>query len=198
MAAERIPYISPEEYLAIERAANRKSEYISGQMYAMSGASCVHNLIAVNITRELSGQLRGKPYETYSADMRVQVRETGLYTYPDVTVVCGEPRFTDASVDTLLNPLVIVEVLSASTKDYDRGEKWAHYRQLDSLLAYVVVHQDKPAIEYHHRAEGGSWQTEDIRGPEASLLIEALDCTLRMQEVYERVAFDPPASDRDV
>src|SRR5919198_4874617 len=121
------PDYTPEEYLALERAARHKSEYVNGRIYALAGASRAHNLIVVNVSAELRAQLRGRPCETYASDMRVKVSQTGLYTYPDVVVVCGEPRFEDAQVDTLLNPTVIIEVLSESTESYDRGEKFAHY-----------------------------------------------------------------------
>src|SRR5206468_6291774 len=119
------------------------SEYINGQIYAMSGASREHNLIVVNLIRELSSQLRGRPCEVYASDMRVKVRPTGMYTYPDVVAVCGEPRFEDEQVDTLVNPAVIVEVLSPSTEAYDRGQKFAHYRKLESLTEYVLVAQNE-------------------------------------------------------
>ena len=124
---------TPEQYLELERKAPYKNEFVNGQIYAMPGASRAHNLITGNTHREVSSQLRGRPCETYVSDMRVKVNTTGLYTYPDVVVVCGEIRFDDAQKDTLLNPTVLIEVLSPSTEAYDRGEKFAHYRRLASL-----------------------------------------------------------------
>ena len=124
---------TPEQYLELERKAPYKNEFVNGHIYAMSGASRAHNLITGNTHREVSSQLRGRPCETYVSDMRVKVNTTGLYTYPDVVVVCGEIRFDDAQKDTLLNPTVLIEVLSPSTEAYDRGEKFAHYRRLASL-----------------------------------------------------------------
>ncbi len=128
-----LPYVTPADYLAAERKSALKSEYINGHVYAMAGASRVHNLIALNTASELRAQLRGRPCEAYVNDMRVKVERTGMYTYPDVIALCEEPRFEDENVDTLLNPTVIIEVLSPSTERYDRGEKFAHYRRLESL-----------------------------------------------------------------
>src|SRR5262245_46847116 len=132
-----IPRVTPEQYLVLERKADFKSEYLNGYIIAMAGASREHNLIAGNLHGELRSQLKGRPCETYVSDMRVFIDRTGLYTYPDIVAVCGEARFQDDGVDTLLNPTVIVEVLSDSTERYDRGRKFGHYRQLPSLREYV-------------------------------------------------------------
>jgi len=133
MSQQLISHVNPEEYLRLERQAEYKSEYLNGEIFAMSGASREHNLIAGNIVAELNQQLRAKPCEVYPSDMRLKVTATGLYTYPDVMVVCGEPKFEDKYVDTLLNPTLIVEVLSQSTERYDRIAKTSYYRTLDSL-----------------------------------------------------------------
>ena len=161
-------YYTPEEYLALERKAEYKSEYINGEIYAMSGASRAHILITVNLTRELSTQLRGRPCEVYASDMRVKVSPTGMYTYPDVAAVCGEARFEDGQVDTLTNPSVIIEVLSPSTEAYDRGEKFAHYRKLQSLAEYVLVAQDKMRVEHfaRHGERGEQWVLTEISDPQ--------------------------------
>lgn len=135
---------TPEEYLTLERQAQCKSAYYAGEIFATAGASRWHNLIVTNVLRELSLQLKGRPCTTYPSDMRVKVSPTGLYTYPDVTVVCGEAQSEDHQQDTLLNPTLIVEVLSESTEAYDRGGKFAHYRKLPSLLEYVLITQTKP------------------------------------------------------
>src|SRR5436305_1067989 len=124
-------HYTADQYLALEREAEYKSEYINGEIYAMSGASREHNLIAVNLVRELSSQMRGRPCEVYGSDMRVKVAPTGMYTYPDVSVACNEPHFDDRQLDTLTNPTVIIEVLSPSTEAYDRGVKFLHYRKLE-------------------------------------------------------------------
>src|SRR2546427_1385475 len=171
------PRYTPEEYLALERKADYKSEYVNGQVIAMAWANRSHNLIAGNLYREVSRQLRGRPCEAYISNMRVKVSRTGLYTYPDVVVVCGEIHFEDVHNDTLLNPTVIVEVLSASTEAYDRGEKFAHYRRLESLQEYLLVAQDKVRIEHYVR-QGAQWvlseaSTLDEAGQPASITCDA-------------------------
>jgi len=141
--AARVTY-TPAEYLELERAAERKSEYLDGRIRAMTGASRAHNLIALNIGAELRTQLRGRSCEAYVADMRVKVSSTGLYTYPDVVVACEPIQLEDAYLDTLLNPTVIVEVLSPSTEAYDRGDKLAQYRRLESLRECLLWHRTRP------------------------------------------------------
>src|SRR5690242_1556857 len=146
------PRYTPEEYLAHERQAEHKSEYIAGQIIAMSGASRAHNRISVNLLRVLSSQTLDGPCETYGSDLRVKVSARGMYTYPDVTVVCGRQEFEDAQVDTLLNPTLIVEILSPSTEAYDRGAKFGYYRALPSLREYLLVAQDQVLLEHYVRA----------------------------------------------
>ncbi|MGI9183164.1 MAG: Uma2 family endonuclease [Longimicrobiaceae bacterium] len=186
---------TPEEYLALERTAEYKNEYVNGRIYAMTGASREHNLIAGNVFGELRTRLRGRACEVYMGDMRVRVSPTGLYTYPDVVALCGEPRFEDSHVDTLLNPTVIVEVLSPSTEAYDRGEKFAHYRRLETLSEYVLVAQDKMRVE-HYRRDGEHWVLTEISDPEGVLSLLAVGCEIPLPEICERVEFD--GSDRDV
>lgn len=181
--------LTPEEYLAIERAAETKSEYFDGEMFLMSGASRKHNLIAVNATGELRQQLKSKPCEVYSNDMRVKVSATGLYTYPDVVVVCGEPQFEDDYVDILLNPTVIVEVLSKSTASFDRGNKFNHYRSLPSLAEYLTVAQDEYKIEHHVKQPDGKWLLTDVRGIESTIKLASIECALAFSEVYDKVVF---------
>src|SRR5436190_16681809 len=139
--------ITPQEYLELERKAATKSEYLDGEMFAMSGVLREHSIIVINITSELNSQFVERPCEVHGPDMRVKVSATGLYTYPDVAAVCGEPAFEDAHVDTLTNPQLIIEVLSDSTESYDRGKKFAHYRTIDSLREYVLVSQTECRIE---------------------------------------------------
>src|SRR5919108_290049 len=190
MALVRSDY-TPEEYLALERAARHKSEYVNGRIYALAGASRAHNLIAGNVFAELRAQLRGRPCEAYINDMRVKVSQTGLYTYPDVAALCGEPQFEDAHLDTLLNPTVIVEVLSESTEGYDRGEKFAHYRRLESLREYVLIAQDKVRIERYVR-DGERWVLTEIDSLDDTLALASIGCELRLREVYERVDLSRP------
>lgn len=182
------PRPSPGEYLALERQARHRSEYVNGRIYAMAGASRTHNLIAGNVFAELREQMRGRPCEAYVGDMRVKVSRTGLYTYPDVAALCGEPRFEDAHGDTLLNPALVVEVLSDSTERYDRGEKFSHYRRLDSLREYVLAAQDRVRVE-HYLRQGEHWVLTEISDREGTLVLSSVDCTLGLRAVYERVAF---------
>ncbi|MDQ7784954.1 MAG: Uma2 family endonuclease [Desulfomonilaceae bacterium] len=179
---------SPEQYLALERQAEYKSEFVNGMIIAMAGASRSHSLIVVNLSREVSRQLLGRPCETYSSDMRVKVSNTGLYTYPDLVAVCGEVRFDDEHADTLLNPTVIVEVLSPSTEAYDRGEKFAHYRRLESLQEYVLVSQDKVRIESYVR-QGAQWLLSEVSGLDGTVRLESIGCDLVLRDVYDKVRF---------
>jgi len=197
MSVQLKPRYSPEEYLALERAAEHKSEYFDGEIFAMAGASEEHNLITVNLSRELSTQLKGRPCRTYSNDMRVKVDASGLYTYPDVVVVCGERQFEDAQVDTLLNPTLIVEVLSPSTEAYDRGQKFRLYRGLASLKTYVLVAQDTPQVERYERQPDDQWLLSEAQNLEDALPLPGIGCHLALSEVYDNVAFAPPASPQD-
>lgn len=192
MTTQTQPRITPEEYLALERKAQYKSEYLNGEIFAMSGASREHNLISMNIGATLHGQLRERPCEVYSGDMRVQVRPTGLYTYPDVVVVCGEPRFADAELDTLLNPTLIVEVLSPSTEDYDRGTKFEHYRTLTSLQEYVLVAQDRCHVVHYTRQADNTWVLSETTRKDDQILLPSIACHLSLAEVYARVQIDEP------
>lgn len=179
-------HISAEEYLALERQAETKSEYINGEIYAMAGASREHNYIAGDLFGELRSQLRGRNCKLFMSDMRVRVRPTGLYTYPDVVVVCGRPRFDDSQVDVLLNPTVIFEVLSPSTEAYDRGAKFAHYRYLDSLKEYILVAQDRMQVDHFARV-GHQWLLTAYSRPEEILQLPALECAIPLAEIYAQV-----------
>jgi Uma2 family endonuclease len=176
------------EYLEFERASEIKHEFFAGEVLAMTGASEAHNLICVNVITMLKNQLRGQPCKIYPSDMRVKVEATGLYTYPDITVVCGDAQFADTELDTLINPLVIIEVLSPSTERYDRGRKFQQYRVLPSLREYVLIAQDHPRIEHYRLQETGTWQLTDAKGLEASLELPSIGCMLALAEVYEQVA----------
>lgn len=190
MSALARAFITPEEYLALERASERKSEYFLGEVFAMGGASREHNLIVGNVVRDLGNQLKGRPCETYPSDMRVKVSASGLYTYPDVAVVCGQPQFEDAQVDTLLNPTLVIEVLSESTEAYDRGEKFAQYRSIESLQEYVLISQDRCQVERLVRQPNGrEWLYSEASDPAGSVPLAAIGCRLSLTEVYERVEF---------
>lgn len=178
-----------EEYVALERKAEYKSEFVNGMIIALAGMSRSHSLILVNLRREVSRQLLGRPCETFTSDMRVRVSPTGLYTYPDLVSVCGEALFDDEHVDTLLNPTVIVEVLSPSTEAYDRGETFAHYRRLESLREYVLVSQDKVRIESYVR-QGAQWLLSEASGLDETVRLESIGCALPLRDVYDKVRFD--------
>ena len=190
--------LTPEEYIIFERKALPSAEiirheYINGELIAMSGASRAHNLITINISTALHSRLRGSRCETYANEMRVSTPTTTSYFYPDVVVVCEEPRFEDDVFDTLLNPIILVEVLSPSTQVYDRREKFAHYRQLASLQEYILVSQDKVLVE-HYRRQGQEstakdWIFTDFQALEESLPLTSIQCELPLQEIYERVTF---------
>jgi Uma2 family endonuclease len=187
MVSQPVPYLSPAEYLSLERQAETRSEYHDGELVAMVGASREHNLIVVNSGREISAQLKGRPCETYANDMRVNVPAVNRYFYPDIVVVCGEPQFEDDSVDTLINPTVIIEVLSDSTERFDRGRKFAFYRTLPSLRGYLLIAQDEYRIDAYHKDADGRWLLEDAQGLDATLALGVADCTLALREIYDRV-----------
>lgn len=189
MAVGSRPRLSPQDYLALERQSEWKSEYLEGEMVAMSGASRRHNLIVLNLARELSLALKGRACEAYVTDMRVRVADGVLYTYPDAVVVCGEPRFEDDQLDTLLNPTLIIEVLSPTTEAYDRGATFEHYQTLNSLREYVLVAQDKPRVEHFERQGDGQWLLTPVSGLDGRLLLPAIESDLALAEVYDKVAF---------
>jgi Uma2 family endonuclease len=193
MSLQPRPRLTPEDYLAIERSAEVKSEYFDGEIFAMAGASELHNLIVINTIRELSIQLKKRPCKVYANDMRVKVSLTGLFAYPDVVVVCGKTHFDDSHLDTLLNPTLIVEVLSDSTEAYDRGRKFEHYRKLESLAEYVLIAQHRPHVESYRRQPEQRWVLTESDGLDGSLRLDAIDCELALAEIYDKVEF-PGAS----
>ena len=188
MLSEQKIHLGPEEYLTLERRAEIKSEYLDGDMVAMSGGTREHNLIVTNIVGELRLQLKGRPCEVYPSNMRVKVSATGLYTYPDVAIVCGEPEFEDQCFDTLLSPTVIVDVLSDSTESYDRGPKFGHYRKAPSLVEYVLVSQREYRVEQYVRQPDGPWLRSDARSLKGTLNLPSLRCAIELSEIYDRIA----------
>jgi Uma2 family endonuclease len=183
-------WLTEQEYLAIERAAETKSEFFAGEMFAMAGASLVHNLIAANVARELGNQLKQSPCRVLAADMRVKVSETGLYTYPDVLVVCDEPQLEDQHLDTLLNPTLIIEVLSPSTAAYDRGEKFKQFRRLESLRAYILIAQDRPHVErYVRQPDSEQWLLTEFGDLQGRVALESVGVDLALADIYAKVSF---------
>lgn len=192
MAAEPIQRLTALEYLAIERQSGERHEYLDGEMYAMSGASEPHNVIAGNIYAELNLQMRGRPCRAYIADMRVAASPTGPFYYPDVVALCGSPALLDAERDTLLNPMVVIEVLSPSTEGYDRGEKFVRYRQIPTLVEYLLVSQSAKHIERFCRDEDGRWLLSDYIGKDAEIDLPVIGCKLSLAAVYDKVELSGP------
>ena len=192
-SATSIPRFTPEQYLALERKADFKSEFCNGFITAMAGASREHNVIAGNLHGEVRAQLKGRPCEVYISDMRVRVGPAGLFTYPDVVAVCGEARFLDDKRDTLLNPTMIAEVLSSSTESYDRGDTFMHFRRLESLREYVLISQDKVLVERFTR-QGDEWLLTEFRHLDDTLRLASIDCAVPLREIYARIEFPGEAA----
>jgi Uma2 family endonuclease len=187
-----------EEYLEMERASEVRHEYLDGEIFEMSGESLSHGRICTNLVAALATQLRGKPCDVLSKDTKIQSgwlplprrMMKGLFSYPDVVIVCGQPQFHDEYQDILINPNVIIEVLSDATEKFDRGEKFQRYRaHLPTLTDYVLVAQDKPFIDHFSRSEGGAWMLVSPEGLEGSLHIASINCALPLAEIYDRVEF---------
>ncbi len=183
--------LTPEEYLAIERNAEFKSEYYAGEMFAMAGASRQHNIIVSNIIRVLGNQLLERDCNVYPSDMRIRIIKTGKYTYPDVAVACGEEKFEDEYKDTLLNPLIIIEVLSESTEAYDRGKKFENYQHIDSLREYILVSQEPFRIEKYVRQNDKTWTYSEYHEAEEAIQLDTIGCELFLKEVYAKVLSKP-------
>ncbi|MEP7126250.1 MAG: Uma2 family endonuclease [Byssovorax sp.] len=183
--AEKRIWTAPE-YLAWERIQPTKHEFFQGEIFAMAGATREHNLVVLNLGAELRNALRKKPYEVYPSDMRSKIPATGLYTYPDVIVVCGKPEFEDEAHDTLLNPKVLVEVLSASSESYDRGKKFEQYRSIASLSEYVLAAQDQVLVEHFSRQPDGSWLLREARAG-GRITLPSIDCAIEVDEIYLKV-----------
>jgi Uma2 family endonuclease len=179
-------YVTREEYLAIERKAEYKSEYLDGGIFAMTGASRKHNLISASLVTLLNLQLRGKPCEVYS-DMRLKVSAAGLYTYADVVVVCGDPRFEDDCVDTLVNPTLVIEVLLKSTERYDRIAKSGYYRTLEPLSEYLLVAQEEYRIKQFTRQINKHWQLSETESLQGVVDLSSIGCSLALRDVYDKI-----------
>ena len=182
-------YVTPEEYLNREKDAEFRSEYFRGEMFAMAGASANHNLIVLNAGASLREQLKKKPCRVYPSDLKLRIESTGLYTYPDLSVVCGEPQLETNGGDVLLNPVVLIEVLSESTEAYDRGKKFEHYRTIPSLKHYVLIAQDRYSLDCFSRKPDGSWILTSCQDLDGKVGLEAIDTHLAVAEVYDKVVF---------
>lgn len=180
--------LTPDQYLVQERLAEAKSEYIDGELLPMPGVSIEHDRIVRSILRSLENQLSAESCEPMTSDVRVQLSGS-RYVYPDLTVVCGTPVFTDSEVDTLVNPTAIFGVLSNSTLNYDLGEKARLYRQRESLQSLCLVAQDRPWVEVWTREEGNSWRVREFTGLDTTAELPALSLNLSLSDIYRRIAF---------
>ena len=186
-ALPQAKFITPEEYLALERAASERSEYYDGEMFLMAGASRKHNIISSNVTRLLGNALLDGPCEIYASDMRTRIHQSNNYVYPDVVVACAEPEFEDDNTDILLNPTIVVEILSPTTEKHDRSVKFDLYRRAPSLQEYLLLKQHIPHAMLHQRQTGGAWLMRDFIGLESALLLESIGCELKLAEIYHKI-----------
>jgi Uma2 family endonuclease len=195
MSAQAHPRLTEEEYLKIERVAEIRSEYYDGHMYAMSGGSLPHAVIIANLTGELYSALKKTPCTVMNSDMRVRISPSKFYTYPDIVVLCGPAKVADDQNDTLLNPTLLIEVLSRSTERHDRGFKSLHYRQLESLQEYALVSQTEPRVEIFRRQPSGDWLLSESAGLDAVCRFDSAGCRIALSEIYHRIEFsdaEPP------
>ena len=192
MASNPVTKITEEEYLAIDRAAEVRSEFLDGEMWAMSGGSMRHARLAVNISGELHNALRGSNCQAFTSDLRVRVMPRRMYAYPDVTVVCGKPVLADERQDILLNPAVIFEVLSPTTEKYDRGAKFRYYLAIDTLKDYILVDQFAMRVEQYTRGTAGAWTFRAYQQAEDELKIDSIGVALPLARIYDRVELPPP------
>ena len=184
-------YISEEEYLEAEESSLEKHEYLNGQIRQMTGASEKHNNIAGNISAELHNQLKKSPHHVYQNNMRLYIEKEGIYTYPDVMVVCGKPEIKKyKNLDNILNPVLIVEVLSESTANYDKGAKFEQYRTIESFKEYLLVSQDAKQITRYTKQTDGSWILMDFIGDKTEIELTSIECVLRMEDIYAKVDFE--------
>lgn len=193
MSSQPRARMTPAEYLAIERQAEHRSEYFGGEVFATAGGSERHNLIVGNVFAGLHEQFRKRPCKVYASDMRVKVSRAGLYAYPDVVVVCGEAGFDDDQKDTLLNPSVIVEVLSESTEGYDRGKKFEYYRKLESMAEYVLIAQDKSHVEHYVRQPDSRWLLSEHDDLQDAVEFPSINAHLSLTEIYDKVDLERAA-----
>lgn len=182
-------HYTPAEYLALEERAAYKSEYFKGEIFAMAGGSYNHTVISVNMLVALSNGLATRPCVVFNSDMRLLVQANGLYTYPDVSVVCGDPAFVEGRTDTVTNPQLIVEVLSESTGFYDRNGKFALYRELPSLHEYVLIDQNRVLVEYYRRLNNDEWLLKTFNDLEAVVRLGDLGVEISLKQIYNRVIF---------
>lgn len=190
MSTLTVTHVTPEEYLAAERLSETRSEYLDGGVFPMTGASLNHVQIAFNIGAELTIQLRARPCRVLGMDLKVRMPDSRKFFYPDVVVVCGEPQFHDDRKDIILNPVLVIEILSPSTEAFDRGAKFRAYRTIESLKEYMLIAQDSPSVEQYVKDGDGNWKLIEAVGLESSLALPSIECTLNLGAVYDKVDFN--------
>lgn len=188
--APRYNYVSPDEYLEMERASDTRHEYYKGEVYAMSGASLEHNVIVKNINTQVLPFLKGKTCDMFGSDLRIFIPENSLYTYPDFSIVCGKPNTTDDENDTIINPSVLIEVLSKSTRQYDRGTKFNLYRSIPTLQEYIMVDSTSISVEIYKRQPDNRWLLTEFKDISDSFDISTIGHRVDLKDVYEAVSFE--------
>ena len=182
-----------DDYLAVERdAVDEKHEYVAGRVYAMTGASFNHNLIVTNLTIELGAQLKGRPCAILTNDMRVRIETADACKYPDILALCEEPQFHDERSDVLMNPVLVIEVLSPSTEAYDRGGKFAIYRAIPSLQEYVLIAQDRLSVEVFTRQQDNRWLLTAHSASEDEVIFDSVQCQIPLRAIYDKVQLLAP------
>ena len=187
---QKHPVFTKESYLDYEKYSQERHEFLDGNVYAMAGESVNHSFICFNLYRIVGNELRGKSCRGFSPNMKVATNDRGLFSYPDLAVICGEPEFYDNRKDVITNPAVIFEVLSPSTENYDRGEKFLRYTNfIETLRDYILISQDEPYVEHFTRQENGGWESVEIRGLDESFYIGSIECEITLAELYEEINF---------
>jgi Uma2 family endonuclease len=190
MTTQTVTHVTPDEYLAAERLSEYRSEYLDGEVFPMTGGSVNRVQISFNLILELGTQLRARPCRVLGMDLKVRLPDSRKFFYPDVVAICNELQYHDDRRDIILNPDLVIEVLSPSTEAFDRGAKFEAYRTIESLKEYVLVSQEKPLIEQYVRGEGGDWTFKAVEGLESSLSLPSIECTLNLSAVYDKVDFN--------
>ncbi len=191
MATSALPFLTEEQYLKLERESELRHEYLHGEMFAMSGGTNEHSLVSIDLTTEFNIRLRGTPCRTHGSDMRIRVAATRFNAYPDISVVCGPPQYLDETRDCILNPILLGEVLSKSSRNYDRGEKFRQYQQIPTLRTYLLVEQSEMLVEIYVRTGPDSWNYSVIHGPDGILQIERPALEIPLSAIYQGVEFPP-------
>ncbi len=187
--APKYNYISPEQYLELERSSETKHEYYKGEVFAMSGASWEHNVITKNINTIILPFLKGKPCDMFGNDLRIHIPENSLYTYPDFSIICGKPETTGEEKDTVIKPAVLIEILSKSTKDYDRGTKFHLYRNIQTLKEYILIDSTSISVEIFTRQPGGSWILTEFKKLSDQFPVSTIQLTLKLEDIYDDIVF---------